>query len=238
MATPTVTRWPNGVTDTTDIGAYGSYAGLRPFRYHNWINDFDNYVSGQWVVTGPSGSTQAIGATADGGALVLTIGTTGSTADQSIQWAGNSGAVATTYYWQATKDMLICAGFKTSDSTNDGLVVGLASTDTTPASSLPTSFIGFTKAAATQALLANIRIAGVSTTIACGNMADNTYVSCVLFYSATTGNWQAFVNDGLQGTAAAASNTPTAALAITVGHVNASALALMSIDYLQVANQR
>lgn len=238
MATPTVTRFPNGVVDATQDGSYGSYAGLRPFRYHNWTNDFDDYLSGDWVVSGPTTSTQAIGATATGGWLVLTIGTTGATNDQSIQWAGNSGAVAQTFVWESTLDFLLLANFKTSDATNDALIVGLCSTDTTPASSLPTSGIFFTKAAASTSLIASIRIAGVSTSVTLGAMADSTNVEATLFYSADTGLWRAFFNNVSQGTMTAASNTPTATLAVTIGHQNATALSLLSIDNFHAAKQR
>ena len=239
MASPLVTRFPAGLADATQDGAFGAYAGLRPFRYHNYVNDFDDYVAADWVVTETdAGSTEAI-TSADGGVLAITNVSAGATDEASIQWAGGSGAVKTTVLWESTKDMIVAARFKVDDATNTALLIGLASTDTTPVASLPTNGIYFYKAGAAASLIASARKAGSSTSVTLGNMADDTFVEAVFRYSADTGNWQAFLNDALIGTISTASVSPTALLAFTIGLLNASAAAhVLSVDWLMVAKQR
>lgn len=245
MTSPTPTRYPNGVVDASQNGAYGGYAGIRPFRYHSWVEDFDTYTATEWVVTETdAGSTEAI-TSADGGVLAITNVSAGATDEASLQWAGGSGAVKTTFQWDSTKDMIIAAGFKVDDAINTALLIGLASVDTTPVASLPTNGIYFYKAGAATSLIASVRKAGASTSQTIGAMADDTYVDVVFRYSATgndvqqAGTWQAFLANNLIGTLTTASISPTAALAMTIGLLNASAAAhVLSIDYIQVAKQR
>lgn len=245
MTTPTVTRWPNGVCDATQDGAYGNFAGMRPFRYHNDIDDFNDYLAGQWVATLATSATAAI-QSADGGILALTNVNAGATDESSLQWAGHSGAFAGTFQFDATKDMLLAAKFAVDDVVNSALLVGIGTVDTTPLASQIANFIGFYKASGAADLIAECRIAGVTTSIDLGNMVNNTYVNCTLFYQASPvpgsnvgGVWRAFLNDILLGSFTAASNTPTGVLAKTIGILNASAVAhALSVDYLQVSKQR
>lgn len=239
MASPLVTRYPAGLCDATQDGAYGNYAGLRPFRYYEWVNDFFNFVSGDWVITETdAGSTEVITSGA-GGILAITNVSAGATDAASIQWAGGSGAAITPFTWDSTKDLLLVAKFKLSDATNAACVVGLASVDTTPVASLPTNGVFFYKAGGAATLLASSRKAGTSTSVTLGSMVDDTYVSVVMYYSADTGNWRCFLNDALIGTITTSSISPTAALTPTIGLLNASAAAhVLSVDYMHIAVQR
>lgn len=239
MASPVVTRFPGGLCDASESGAFSVYAGMRPNRYHEYFNDFDNYVSGDWVLTETAaGSTEAI-VSADGGILAITNAAAGATDEASIQWAGGSGAAKTTFTWDSTKDMMVAARFKVDDATNTALLIGLASTDTTPVASLPSDGIFFYKAGAATALVASARKSGTSTSVACGAMADDTYLEAVFRYRADTGNWHAFINDVSVGTFAGSSVSPTAGIGMTIGLLNASAAAhVLSVDWLFISKQR
>lgn len=238
MPSPSVTRFPEGVCDATETGSYGRFAGLRPFRYFNWIDDFDNYAAADWVVTETdAGSTQAI-VNGVGGILAMT-NTAGAADESSIQWAGGAGAVRGTFAWDGTKDMLLSARFKVSHATNTALLIGLSSTDTTPVASLPTNGIYFYKASGAASLIASARKAGASTSVTIGDMVADTYVEVVFRFVTATGMWQAFLNDALVGSISTADISPTATLVVTLGLLNASAVAhVLSVDYLQVSQQR
>lgn len=240
MASPDVTRWPGGVNDATEVGAYYGYAGLRPYRYFMFNDDFIRYTATDWVVTETdAGSTEAITATGPEGVLAITNVSAGATDAASIQWAGGSGAVSTQFVWDSTTDFILEARFKVSVAATTGALVGIADTDTAPVASLPTNGIFFNKTSASAALLANIRKAGASTTIALGDVADDTYVTCVLYYSGSKGTWQAFLNNALVGSVSTASITPTVAMAPTIGVLNGDTAALvLSVDKLFVAKQR
>lgn len=239
MARPDVTRWPGGVNDATEDGAYSRFAGLRPFRYYTWINDFDRYVSTDWVLTETdAGSTEAI-VSGTGGILAITNVSAGATDEASIQWAGGAGAVRPTFAWDSTKDMLLAARFKLSDATNAACLIGIASTDTTPVASLPTNGIYFYKAGGATSLIASARKAGTSTSVTLGAMADDTYVDVVFRFDSNTETWQAFLNNAMIGSFSTSSVSPTAALAVTIGLLNASAAAhVLSVDWLQISQQR
>lgn len=239
MAAPEVSRFPNGLCDATEVGAYKNYAGLRPFRYFTYTDDFIRYTASDWVLTETdAGSTEAI-TTAAEGVLAITNVSAGATDAASLQWAGGSGAVSPQFVWEATKDFILEARFKVSVAATTGALIGVADTDTTPVASLPTNGIFFNKTSASAALLANIRKAGSSTTIAMGNVADDTFVSCVLYYNSTLGTWQAFLDNVLVGTLSTASISPTVNMAQTIGILNGDTAALvLSVDKMFVAKQR
>jgi len=239
MASPEVSRWPGGVNDATEVGAYAGFAGLRPFRYFYYSDDFIGYTATDWVLTETdAGSTEVVTTGAEG-VLAITNVSAGATDEASIQWAGGSGAVSPQFVWDSTKDFILQCRFKVSVAATTGALVGLAATDTTPVASLPANGIFFNKTSASAALLANIRKAGVSTTIALGNVADDTFVDCVLYFSSTKNTWAAYLENALVGTISTDAVTPTVALAPTIGVLNGAAAALvLSVDKFFAAKQR
>ena len=244
MSSPQVTRWPNGVSDATQNGIYGNWAGLRPFRYFNYIDDYEDYTAASWVQTLATSATVAV-TTAPGGIRAMTTATAGAADESSIQWAGHSGAFSGQFVWDGTKDVLFYASFEVDDVVNTALFVGLGAVDTTPLSSIDANWIGFYKASGAAALVGGVSKAGTITSVALGNMVNATFVSVAMRYSATgtpeqqAGTWQVFLNDLLVGTLATASITPTVALAPTIALLNASAAAhVLSVDWMHASIQR
>ena len=235
---PEVSRWPNGVCDSTEDGALGWYAGLRPSRYILFWDDFLKYTATDWVVTETdAGSTEAV-VSGDGGWLAITNVSAGAADEASLQWAGGAGAVRTNVTFDATKDMFMTCRFKVSDATNTGLLIGLAVTDTTPVASLPANGVFFNKVAASTSLLANLRASAASQTVTLGAMADDTFVTVAFVYRASTGYWQGYLENVLIGSITSPTS-PSAALTPTIGLLNATATAhVLTVDYLMVARQR
>ena len=238
MSAPQVSRWPNGVGDNAVGSPLANYAGLNPARYALYFDDFFGYDANDWVVTETdSGSTQAV-TSAAGGVLAITNASAGAADEASLQWAGGSGAVKTQWTFDSTKDTVLVARFKVSNATNTALLIGLGSTDTTPVASLPTNGVYFYKAAASTSLLASLRASGTSQSVTLGTLANDTYVEAAFVYNSSTGYWQGFLDGVLIGSNTSPT-TPSAAMALTMGLLNASAVAhVLSIDYLMVAQAR
>jgi|SRR5580765_2324685 hypothetical protein len=236
---PTIpTRFPNGISDATETGAHGRYAGLRPARYAEYFNDFYTYYTTDWTLTETAAGSTELVQGASGGILAITNVSAGATDEASIQYAGGSGATITQWTYDSTKDFFMHVRFKVSNATLTAFVIGLASLDTTPVASLPANGIFFNKVAASTALLANLRNTSSSTTVSMGAMADDTYISAAFNYSAASGTWQAFLNDVSAGVVTSPV-PPTAPLAVTIGFQNGSALAhVMSVDWIQVSQER
>jgi hypothetical protein len=234
------TRYPAGVVDATQDGAWGNFLQPRPQRYVDDFDDFMAYRTGEWILTETAaGSTEVLSTTGDGGWLLITNAAAGASDEASIQWGGGNAAVITPYTWVSTKDFHLSARFKVSDATNTALIIGMAIADTTPVASLPANGIFFTKAAASTSLLASVRKAGVSTSVTLGAMADDTFVEVAMVYTAADGYWRAYLNDVLIGSFNTASVSPTVGLTKTIGLLNATAIAhVLSVDNLNVAKQR
>lgn len=66
------TNFPSGVTNNTASYILGQLPILDPTSSHTYVNDFDNYVAGDWTLTQTSPGTVLL-SDADGG--VLTIAT-------------------------------------------------------------------------------------------------------------------------------------------------------------------
>lgn len=239
MANPDITPFPGGVNDATETGQFHGFGGLVPYRYFTFNDDFIRYTAADWVVTETdAGSTEAV-TTAAEGVLAITNVSAGATDAASLQWAGGSGAVSPQFVWDPTKDFLLYSRFKVSVAATTGLIIGVASTDTTPVASLPTDGIFVTKTSASTTLNAIVRKAGVSSTVALGAMADDTYVTAGFYFSSTTNIWSAYLNNALIGSITTDAIAPTVNLAPTIGVLNGAAVALvLSVDKLFVAKQR
>lgn len=239
MATPTVTRWPNGVSDAAVGAPLANYAGLNPTRYHRWFDDFDAWTAANWVVTETdSGATETI-ANADGG-ILLFQNTAADNDLVSAQWAGGNGATAETFKWESTKDMVIGARFKVSNATQSDVLIGLAITDTSPLASLPSDGLFFYKADDAATLVAQLRKNGTATSVSVGTMSDDTYVEVFLVYNSSVGSWQTFLNGNLVATTTTLTNVvDDEELAVTIALQNGNAAArLLSVDWLLVAKSR
>lgn len=240
MASPDISRWNNGICDATEAGLFNRFAGLLPYRYFVYNDDFLKYTAADWVVTETdAGTTQAITAAGPEGVLAITNVSAGATDASSLQWAGGSGAVSTQFLWDATKDFLLYTRFKVSVAATTGMIIGVADTDTTPVASLPANGIFITKTSASATLNATVRKAASSSTVALGTMADDTYVTAGLYFSSTYNTWSAYLDNVKIGSITTDAISPTAAMAPTIGILNgASAALVLSVDKIFVAKQR
>lgn len=68
-----ITRYPNGVNDSSENNIWGGgMTGMDPRKFHSYLQDFDQFVAGDWTITETqAGATQALAA-GDGGLILLT----------------------------------------------------------------------------------------------------------------------------------------------------------------------
>jgi len=69
MGTPS--RFNNGVTNVGKNHFAANFKAMVPTKYHQYFNDFDTYVAGDWTVTAVGAGTQAL-TDGDGGLLLRT----------------------------------------------------------------------------------------------------------------------------------------------------------------------
>jgi len=66
-----VTNFENGLNNRNAAALFGSMAQLDPTRFHNYMEDFDRFVAGEWAISGAGAGTQAL-LPGQGGILRLT----------------------------------------------------------------------------------------------------------------------------------------------------------------------
>lgn len=67
-----ITRWPNGFTNHSEDGVFGSLPVPDQARMHTYLEDFDRYTAAQWVVGGVGTPVAPLLVAGDGGILSLT----------------------------------------------------------------------------------------------------------------------------------------------------------------------
>lgn len=238
------THFSSGVTNVSGNDQMGILRTMDPSQYYTQNFDFFGYTATDWVVTETdAGSTESV-VDGAGGLLAITNVSAGATDAAQLQWAGGSGAARLTTFWDSSKELVMKARFKVSDATNTALLIGAATVDTTVVASLPTNGLYFYKAGAATSLIASTRKAGTSSSITCGAMADDTFCTAALVYnpntfSGTGAYWQAYFNGNLVGGISTVTNSPTAGLCLSIGLLNASAIAhVLTVDYLNVMVSR
>lgn len=247
----TTTNFPNGVTNATEGTTLGSLIIPDPTSAHVFFNDFDEYmapyaaattpavaVPGDFVISGATPGTVAC-TSADGGVLTITNDDTDAHSTFA-QWGGKTGTVLGTFafdpalaFWQKYR-------FKISEATKCSFMIGLAAVDTTPLDDANGLF--WIKAAASTTLQFKAVKSGTATAVNVGTLADDTYVTVGMWYSADSGVCELFFNDVYAGTVAL-TNFPatTTNLALTLGALNGTSQgtgAKLSTDYTTIAKQR
>ena len=231
------TRFPNGINDhpsgNAGMGRY--YPRMDPTRYVQYWNDFHIYTAGDWTVTETqAGATQGINAGAHGGILSLV----NSSADNDL----NALQLASeTFRFDSSKKFWIRTRFKVDDATQSDIMIGLSITDTSPLQSLPTDYIAFYKADDAAALVASVTKNSTSSTIAMGNMSNDTYVVAEMYYDPYQTRLTAMLNGATVGTdLTSVTNIPEdEELAVIIALQNGSAAArTLSVDYLEVLMER
>ena len=65
------TRFPNGITNVSEVNLFADMIKPDPTLFHEYNQDFDQYVAADWTVTATGSTTQALAA-GDGGWLLIT----------------------------------------------------------------------------------------------------------------------------------------------------------------------
>ena len=235
MANPgSTTNLDFGITNNTRQNALGFLRTLDPTVYHEYFNDFDTYVAGDWVVTETqSGATETL-ANEDGGVLLLT----NTAADNdlvALQKVGES------FLFESGLPLFFKARFKVSDATQSDLVIGLQITDTTPLA--VTDGVYFQKNDGSTTLSFNVVKNSTATTENVIALANATYITVAFFYDGNqTIKYYAGTdsrNPSLLGEVGITNLPDDEELTISFALQNGEAVAkTMSIDYIFVAKER
>lgn len=237
------TNFPNGVTNvgTLNTGAtttLQSYVAQDPSRVHQWFDDFDDYVAGNWTITETGTGTRAVG-NIDGGVLVIT----NAAADNDcnfLQWSGATNAsTVETWTWESTQAMWFKARFKVSDATQSDFVMGLQITDTTPLDAADGLF--FQKDDGSTALYFTAIKTGVGSTVvsSLATIADNTYFTCGFWWDPVLGVLTLYYNGNPVGSISSTTNFPTRTLTLSFGIQNGEGAAKsMSVDFIMIGKDR
>ena len=229
------TNFPNGITNNTAQNILGSLKKEDPTVYHEFFNDFDTYVAGDWTVTeSDAGATQAL-ADEDGGVLLLTNTATDDDL-VALQKVGES------FKFETGKKLYFKAKFKVSDATESDLVFGLQITDTTPLA--VTDGVYFAKADGSTALSFNVVKDSTATTASSIlTVADATYITVgfvydgvdkIEYYGSTSS-----ANPTYLGKSVTTNLPDDEELTISFALQNGEAVAkTMSIDYILASKER
>lgn len=226
-----VTRFPAGVATRKSTHPLGQFVRPDPTDAHLWMNDFDQYVAGDWTITVVGSSTPALVA-GDGGILGIT--TSASSADSAFLQKTIGG-----FTFETGKQAWFAARFKVSTLATTA-VFGIQVVDTTPLD--VTDGIYFLTTTATGAVTGICRKNATtgSTSVACGTLVADTYTEMAWYWDGK--DTVSFYQDGvLKGsvTGVAASYLPDTTCTVSFGVQTDSANArTMSVDYFMAAKSR
>jgi len=215
--------------DTLDM--WNGYLYGKPTTHHDFVEDWDYYVAGNYTVTVVGTGSDALAASAPtvGGVLINT--TSGAQNDsRSAQKIGHSYVpTAGTAIWYETR-------IQVDDATNAAVLVGLISTNTTPLTSVADG-IYFTKPSGATAFAANSTVgSAVSALSNVGTCVANTYFTLGFKITGTTQ-----VDYYVNGIFVNSLVTPTTAVPLRVTYqikAGTAAIRVLSQDYIMVAQNR
>ena len=242
------TRIPSGVTNASQWQTMGLSGLLDPTWAHTYANDFDQYVAGDWTLSG-TGTPAAALAAGDGG--ILNLSTTNGATDSAFLIKNPTAFKVST----ATKQTFFkFAG--TVSRTDGAFYCGLTSTAVAEASIV--NGIVLYKAAAGTTFILDVIVASAHTSVALPAacvLTAATYIelgividavgNVMAFWNPTTGNNP--VNGGVVGSTVSrgavamlpAPALPTVTLAPIVSYTNGSANAVtVGVDYLVASVER
>jgi len=227
------TRFPYGLTNVSEVDLFSDMVQPDPTLFHQYFNDFDTYVAGDWTVTETdSGATQALTA-GDGGLLLIT----NTAADNDLVALQKNPAAFT---FTAGKKTFFRCRFKVSDATQSDLVFGLQVVDSTPLD--VTDGIYFLKAdgAATVDFICRKNAStGSITATAVATMANDTFIELGFYYDGQS-KVAYEVNGSVLGSLDASSTyLPDTTCTVSFALQNGEAVAkTMTVDYVYVAKER
>jgi len=233
MGNNIVTRFEYGVTNVGQDTLFADMVQPDPTLFHQYFNDFDAYVAGDWVVTETdSGATQALTA-GDGGLLLIT----NTAADDDLvalqktpaDWSFTSG-----------KKTFFRARFKVSVATQSDLVIGLQVVDTTPLD--VTDGVYFLKADGSTAVSVICRknaTTGSTSASAITTLANDTFVELGWYYDGDSKVYYEVNGSVLGSLDASSAFLPDANVTVSFALQNGEAVAkTMTVDYIYVAKER
>ena len=227
------TRFPYGLTNVSEVDLFSDMVQPDPTLFHQYFNDFDTYVAGDWTVTETdSGATQALTA-GDGGLLLIT----NTAADNDLVALQKNPAAFT---FTAGKKTFFRCRFKVSDATQSDVVFGLQVVDSTPLD--VTDGIYFLKAdgAATVDFICRKNAStGSTSATAVATMANDTFIELGFYYDGQS-KVAYEVNGSVLGSLDASSTyLPDTTCTVSFALQNGEAVAkLMTVDYVYVAKER
>lgn len=227
------TRFPFGVTNVGETNLFADMVQPDPTLFHEYFNDFDTYVAGDWVVTETdAGATQALTA-GDGGLLLIT----NTAADNDLVALQKTPAA---FSFTAGKKTFFRCRFKVSDATQSDLVFGLQVVDTTPLDA--TDGVYFLKADGSAAISVVCRknaSAGSTSTSSIATLADDTFIELGFYYDGA-GKVAYEVSGSVVGSLDASSAyLPDTICTVSFALQNGEAVAkTMTVDYVYVATER
>lgn len=225
-------RLHNGVTTAGPTDPLGMYGRPDPTKWHEYFDDFDTYVAGDWTITNASSGTIAL-TDVDGGAILIS----NNTSDDNAVFLNKKGE---SFLPTAGKRSLFKARFKLSDVTQSDFVIGLQITDTTPLD--VTDGIYFLKsdgAATVDVICRKNASTGSTSATAIATLVADTFVTLAWYYDGVS-SLKYYVNDVHAGTLDASSTyLPDTELTVSIGLQNGEAAAkTATIDYVFAAQER
>ena len=241
MTTPQ--RFPKGVTNVESGKTLDQLLIPDPTSLHQFIDDFDKFVPGDWLitrVTDSSATTEGSEAIQDeiGGVLKITL----SNADDDSCFLQMKGSQNVT---TASEVFKLVSGKKTwfkcrvavSDIDATDFLIGLQAANTTPLTPANGVFFRSDDGDANLDFHVYASSVAISSNSAIATMADATY-AVLGFYFNGGGTIEYYVNDVLFGSVETTS-FPTTEMTLTFGVQNGAAAAkTMSIDYIFVGQER
>lgn len=231
MGNNTVTHLPSGLNNATQDSLFADYKIPLAQTYHQYFNDFDAYVAGDWTITATGSTTTALTA-GNNGLLLLTNS------------AANNDLLAlqknpSSFTLDPTKPSWFSARFQVDNATNAALVMGLQVVDTTPLD--VTDGIYFLKSAASTQVAIICRkdaTTGSTTATHITDMADATSILLGWYYD---GNGKLIyeVNGTVVGSLAVTNFFPDTAVTVSFAVQNGTAAGrTMTVDYIFASQAR
>ncbi len=203
-------------------------------KYHEYLNEFDTYVTGNWTLTtteaGAGDATEAL-TNIDGGALLITNDAGANDADY-FQKVGES------FKFETGKRLYCAARLKVSDATQSVVLWGLQITDDTPLD--VTDGIFFMKDDGDALLDFYVEKDNTATSAtAVATLVADTFVTLAFYYDGSTAAIKYLV-DGVELGSSALTNVPNdEELTISFGLKNGEAVAkTMTVDYVFCSKSR
>jgi hypothetical protein len=204
-----------------------------PTLFHQYFQDFDTYVAGDWTVTETdAAATQALTA-GDGGLLLVT----NTAADNDLVALQKTPAAWT---FTAGKKTFFRCRFKVSNATESDLVIGLQVVDATPLD--VTDGVYFLKAdgSTNVAIIARKNATtGSNTATAITTLADDTFIELGWCYDGQSTIAYEVNGTVLGSVSGSSSYLPDTTCTVSFALQNGNAVSrTMTVDYIFVAKER